>query len=234
MDEGQQIESTQAPIEGQASVSTGDPVEAEISLGEEKVPISKVKEWRSGHMMQSDYTKKTQELANQRKELEPYLQAHQWSQQNPDKWQQVQSIMQGGQSNQYIDPEVQKVAFENQQLRGQMTEIKLKQMLSEVKNDSKYNGFFNDPEAETLLLEKMLARPDINNNPHAHKEAAEKLFEYTNKQRARAILEGEEKIKKEIQGRPAAGKGTMSPPPKFDPSKASKRELRETALSMLG
>lgn len=233
MDEGQQMESTPASTDGQASVPTGDPVETVVDLGEEKVPISKVKEWKSGHMMQSDYTKKTQELANQRKELEPYMQAHQWSQQNPDKWQQVQSIIQGGQSNQYIDPEVQKVAFENQQLKSQLTNVQLRVMLNEVKGDSKYGGYFNDPEAETLLLEKMLARHDVNSNPNVHKESAEKLYEFSNKTRAKAILEGEDRIKKEIQGRPVAGKGTMSPPSKFDPSKASRKELRNTALGML-
>lgn len=38
-----------------------------LDLDGEEIPLSQVKEWKSGHMMQSDYTRKTTELSEQRK-----------------------------------------------------------------------------------------------------------------------------------------------------------------------
>ncbi len=46
-----------------------------LDLDGEEIPLSQVKEWKSGHMMQSDYTRKTTELAEQRKEFESMQQA---------------------------------------------------------------------------------------------------------------------------------------------------------------
>lgn len=237
MDQEQPI-ANEAPSTGQGAPvaeasSNQEPV---YDVDGEKVPVSKIKEWKSGHLMQSDYTRKTQELATIRQQYEPYKQVHDYVQQNPDKWAEIQKIVDpyAGQPQQpYIDPEVQRVAIQNQRLQSQLTSLQLKTMLSDVKQDPKYGGIFQDPDMENLLLEKMLARPDVNTNPNVHREAAEKLHEFINKSRAKAILEGEEKVKKEIQGRPTAGKGTMTPPAKFDPAKASKKELRNVAMEML-
>lgn len=238
-DEGQPIANEGAAPEGQAPTGAADPgtQEASYDIDGEKVPVSKIKEWKSGNLMQADYTRKTTELADQRRQLDPYIQAKNWSDQNPDKWGEVQQIINRGQgqaNNDYIDPEVQKVASENQRLKSQLTNVQLKVMMNEVKQDPKYAGAFNDPFMENTLLEKMLASPDVNSNPNVHKEAAEKLHSFMNKSRAKAILEGEDKVKKELNGRPAAGKGTMSPPATFDPGKASKKELRNAAIDMLG
>jgi hypothetical protein len=41
-----------------------------LDLDGEEIPLSQVKEWKTGHMMQSDYTRKTTELSEQRKEFE--------------------------------------------------------------------------------------------------------------------------------------------------------------------
>lgn len=41
----------------------------------EEVTLDSIREWKKGHMLQSDYTKKTQELAKQRKELESQKQS---------------------------------------------------------------------------------------------------------------------------------------------------------------
>ena len=113
--EGQQNEQSVAP-EGQAAQVSGDPVSQETSydIDGEKVPMSRIKEWKAGSMMQSDYTRKTMELSEQKKQLEPLIQAQQYLQQNPDKWERVQAVLNEGQVNNYIDPEVQKVAQENQ------------------------------------------------------------------------------------------------------------------------
>jgi len=55
----------------EAHTEEGESVQDEFfQIGEEEVPLSQIEEWRKGHMMQSDYTRKTQELAEQRKAFE--------------------------------------------------------------------------------------------------------------------------------------------------------------------
>lgn len=46
------------------------PDDPEIELDGEKIKLSQVRAWRQGHLMLNDYTRKTQELAEQRRQLE--------------------------------------------------------------------------------------------------------------------------------------------------------------------
>jgi len=48
-----------------------------------KVTASEIKEWKLGHMRQSDYTRKTQELAKQRQEAKDALEVFNYLRQNP-------------------------------------------------------------------------------------------------------------------------------------------------------
>lgn len=47
-----------------------DEDETYLDLDGEEIPLSQIKEWKSGNMRQADYTRKTTELAEQRKALE--------------------------------------------------------------------------------------------------------------------------------------------------------------------
>lgn len=47
-----------------------DAEELYLQLDDREIPLSKIKEWEHGHMMQSDYTRKTQALAEERKAFE--------------------------------------------------------------------------------------------------------------------------------------------------------------------
>lgn len=46
------------------------PEDPEVEIDGEKVPLSKVREWKNGHLMQSDYQRKTAELARAREAAE--------------------------------------------------------------------------------------------------------------------------------------------------------------------
>lgn len=48
-----------------------------------KVTIDELKEWKMGYMRQADYTKKTQEVARQRKEAEQAIQLYEYLRANP-------------------------------------------------------------------------------------------------------------------------------------------------------
>lgn len=45
------------------------PPEEFVTLGDEKIPLSQVAEWKKGYMRQEDYTKKTQEIAEAKRAL---------------------------------------------------------------------------------------------------------------------------------------------------------------------
>lgn len=63
--------------------------EPEFDIDGEKVKLSQIKEWKKGYMLQSDYTTKTQELAQQRKELEDLIKFADYLKSNPKKLEKV-------------------------------------------------------------------------------------------------------------------------------------------------
>ena len=56
--------------ESEESLSTDEEKELYIDLDGDEVALADVKKWRDGHLMQSDYTKKTTALAEERKTFE--------------------------------------------------------------------------------------------------------------------------------------------------------------------
>jgi len=70
--------------------SPTEPVDdPEIDLGEEKAKRSQILEWKKANLLQSDYTKKTQDLAQQRKELDELVKFADYLKANPAKLQKV-------------------------------------------------------------------------------------------------------------------------------------------------
>lgn len=63
----------------------------------EKVPLETLKEWKNGYLRQSDYTQKTQTLAEQRKEHEQAVTAYNellnWFSSNPQEAQRIHNLM---------------------------------------------------------------------------------------------------------------------------------------------
>lgn len=60
------------PAEEQEAAEADDPV---IEIDGEQVPLSQVKAWKAGNMMQADYTRKTQEVASRAREVQQREQA---------------------------------------------------------------------------------------------------------------------------------------------------------------
>src|SRR5690606_1086624 len=67
----QETTSQQAGESAQASAPASEPL---IDIGGEKVPLSQVLEWRKGYLRESDYTRKTQRLAERERELQQVMQ----------------------------------------------------------------------------------------------------------------------------------------------------------------
>ena len=95
----QDTEPTVTPTEGEATATSDNPPPpvSEIELdGIGKVTLDEIKEWRQGNLRQSDYTKKTQELARQREELQEALEVYNYLQQNPHVVAQLKVVDESG------------------------------------------------------------------------------------------------------------------------------------------
>ena len=75
----------------------------EIEIGGEKVKLSQIQEWRKGYLRQDDYTRKTQQLAEQRKQIEqlqqrlqPLLAVEQYLAANPQAALALKQVLQSG------------------------------------------------------------------------------------------------------------------------------------------
>jgi hypothetical protein len=77
--------STQAPDTVQETAPL-----SEIDLDGEKVTLDQIKEYRKGYLRQSDYTRKTQEVAAQRKELQQAKEVYEFIRSNPDLLKMMQ------------------------------------------------------------------------------------------------------------------------------------------------
>jgi len=75
--------------------ATPAPEELEIE-GIGKVKIDDIKEWHKGNLRQSDYTRKTQELAKQREELAEAVEVFNYLKENPQIVQALQAIDEQG------------------------------------------------------------------------------------------------------------------------------------------
>lgn len=90
-------------------------------------------ELRNGYLRQSDYTKKTQELSNQRKETKEAVELYEYLKSNPHIAQQIQEN--GGEVPDRIDPSLAKV----KELENKMYDMMLEREVETLQ--SKYDDF---------------------------------------------------------------------------------------------
>src|SRR5262249_7799667 len=131
----------------------------DVDIGEGRQPV-KMSELKSGYMRQSDYTKKTQELATQRKEVETQAESLKPGQgrrdqinSNPWLWQQLNSaieqfnetgtlpideVLQDAQYGKYVNhlmAENQKLQKELDRVNGEYEGVKLTSQMSQLRNE---------------------------------------------------------------------------------------------------
>lgn len=85
------------PQEQKMETPAAEDPEIEIGKDEQgnprKVKLSQINEWEKGSMRQADYTAKTQELAQQRKELEELIKFADYLKNNPKKLEKVLAVL---------------------------------------------------------------------------------------------------------------------------------------------
>jgi len=183
--------------------------DGEFLLDDQKVTLDEIKRWRDTRQnMEKDYTKKTQELAEMRKELQeqmdsitPWLQVQQYFQEHPDKAAELQKLMQEDVTvttpTGKTEPEIQKLAKEIENLKQQITSTHQEQLFEkQVQEEQKFVQEQLDSLAtkypnmdKELVLAKLMAIPNLdqmteveftNTMDNLAKETHEKRIQYEN------------------------------------------------------
>ena len=198
-----------------------------------KVPFDQAKDYVSKGY---DYTQKTQELAQMRESLKPYQEMESYLQANPDKAREVYNLL-SGQAGQEIDPVQQKLAQQDMvlnQLVNQNAKATVDNMLSTINSDEKYEGLFKDKEMEEFLIANALQTRQM--DMAGLKGVADRIHKKVLGFQVKSQKAGEQKVIQNLQSptrKTEKGTGSFAPPAGFNPAKASWKELRERAESML-
>lgn len=120
--EDTQIEDT-SPESVNAS-ATEEIVDDTIEIGGEKYTLDEIKEFRQGYLRQSDYTRKTQELAKQRREVEDAIKLYEYLRENPYLLNNLQ--------NDYVDSDIRNTAMNLTPEMQRLQELELRFVESEL------------------------------------------------------------------------------------------------------
>ena len=200
----------------------------------EKLTLQQLQE---GYLRTSDYTRKTQDLAKQRQELNPYVELATYLRQNPEAAQKVYGTLTGQPEGQAIDPVQLRLHQQEQTVNQLVMENslnKVNSMLRDIKSDSKYEGLFDNPTMEQSLL--ATAMQTGRTKAEDMREIADGLHREIVKMRAESQKKGEQRVIGNLASptrKAEAGKGVMATPEDFNPSKTSWSELNKKALNYL-
>lgn len=154
-----------------------------FNIDGEDITIDQIKEWRNSGLRQSDYTRKTQELARQRAELNDAVQTYNYLKEHPYITESIKKAEANPQFNN-IAPSAERDAIRD--LQYQMSSMKVDNQLQELHN--KYGDFDEEQlfgaatNAKTNDLELVL-----------------KSLMYDKKPSTSAIEEAKEQLKKELE-----------------------------------
>ena len=243
-------EPEESPTDGSTELIDDDPTEPEaqtFDLGDlGTATLDDIQAWKNGHMMQSDYTNKTQALAQEKREFEenlrdqiqreiseqyaPYQEFEQLIQQNPNLQQQITALLQQqNASNPIPDPQIQglKNQYEGQlnQLQQQIADIQRQEQMREAQAEwsslkSRY------PDAEKMGQEIV----QLADSKGYDLETAYRLLTYDTVQARVKEDMVKNQMRKKENHTPPAGSGNARTEPSFNPAKASEAERRAYIL----
>lgn len=139
---------TQQVVETQPTVEETKPITVEID-GKEVT----IDELKNGYLRQSDYTKKTQQLSNQRKEVEDAVKLYEHLKNNPEVTQQIQQVTSVPRT---LDPTQAKVI----ELEQKMYDMMLEREIETLQN--KY------PDFEVMEVIEMASQKQLTNLEDAY------------------------------------------------------------------
>lgn len=187
---------TNAIDEGVAEDPQSEPIEESIPTplsefeidGIGKVTVDDIKEWRSGNMRQSDYSRKTQELAKQREEVGVAIEVFNYLQQNPYLLEQLTALDEKGEVDRSI---INKATPENTMLRELWFNQKSMELDQKVESLKQKYG-----EVDETLLYNTAREMKTDNLEMVYKAIA---FDNNQVDRASLIEQAKNELRQELQ-----------------------------------
>lgn len=148
------VESTPTDTQN-VNVNTVEPEATAIdkySIDGEEFSIDEIREWKRGNMRQSDYTRKTQEIAKQRKEAEEALEVYNYLMSNQELVQKLVEIdtenpIEANKAKEKLDPL-------KKELEDVKTQLKIKDIDNEIKEITSKDKLVSDIELLQIATEK--------------------------------------------------------------------------------
>lgn len=144
----QQLETVVEPTVEQNSETTEteqiEELPLEYEIDGEKFSVDEIREWRKGNLRQSDYTKKTTELAKQRKEAEEALEVYSYLMSKPDLVKKLYEF--DAENPQEVDKVQAKLDPVAKQINELNQKLLIKDIEAELKDITSKDKFVNDVE----------------------------------------------------------------------------------------
>jgi hypothetical protein len=139
------IEPSGTPVESSEPSGTVPTAPTDIEIDGEKYTPEQIREWKQGHLRQSDYTKKTQELAKQRAEHSQALEVFDFLKQNPELLKQLAE---------YNPAVAQKASGESEVILSLQTQLKAMEIDMELNKIKAQDPDVDDVELFNIATER--------------------------------------------------------------------------------
>lgn len=127
--------------DGESPITKEEAKELEkLNIDGEEYSVDDIREWRKGNLRQSDYTKKTTELAKQRAEHKDAVEMYEYLKSKPELLQELAKLDQAGLSKEKVidklDPTTKRVQDLEIQLKMKDIDVQLQKVISKDKSVS--------------------------------------------------------------------------------------------------
>lgn len=131
-------EPTVEPVSEPTAEQNGGEVQAEPTIEKytidgEEYTLEDIKQWKLGNMRQSDYTKKTTEVARQREELKEAVELFEYLKSKPELVQRMLEAEKEGEGT--YNKDLEYIKEKNDPIRRELNDLKHKYYMSEVEKE---------------------------------------------------------------------------------------------------
>ena len=170
--------------------TTEETVDDTVEIGGERYTLDEIKEFRQGYLRQSDYTKKTQELAKQRGELDDAVKLYEYLRENPYLLNNLQG--------EHVDSEIRNTAMHLTPEMQRLQELEMRFVESEL--DREISALKEQyPDFDEIRVLKEADQRGITDLEFVYKALREDDKMDVNKIKQEAVNEAKKQIMAELQ-----------------------------------
>lgn len=212
------IEETTEEIESIEDLDDGvEAAPTHYNIDGEDIPIETIKEWKNGNLRQSDYTRKTQELAAERERLKEASTIYDYLRNNPAVVQAIRQVEQNPNITGILPSE------ERDQIAKMRIELETMKVDSQLRElHTKYGDFDEDAMFRTA-----------NEKGVKDLELVVQSMLYNNKPTVDAVAEAKRQLKEELENNKEATKTTVKSKAKQPSAKKDGLTAQEKRVAMM-